>query len=59
VLWRVYRPGLNTMDHASERAQKAILEDVLINNATSIPALYSSVDHLLASPVSGDEPLVA
>ena len=58
VLWRVYRPGLNTMDHASERAQRAILEDVLINNATSIPALYSSVDHLLTLPATAEEPLV-
>jgi hypothetical protein len=53
VLWRVYRPGLNTMDHASERLQKTIEEDCLITNATTIPALFSSVD-LLVSPAGAN-----
>lgn len=47
VLWRVYRPGLNTGDHASERMQRQIEEDVLITNATTIPALISSVEFVL------------
>lgn len=44
VIWRVYRPGLVTMDHASERQQKNIAEDVLLNNATSLEDLERSVD---------------
>ncbi len=50
TLWRVVRPGLNTMDHASERAQRQIEEDVLLLNATTIPALFASVDHLALAP---------
>jgi len=53
TLWRIYRPGLNTMDHASERLQQQIAEDVLINNATSLPALFNSVDSLVARHGSG------
>lgn len=49
TLWRIYRPGLNTHDHASERAQRTITEDVLITNATTISALIQSVDHLMPS----------
>ena len=49
TLWRVYRPGLNSMDHASERLQRDIVEDMLINNATSIPAMLASVDLLARS----------
>ncbi len=52
ALWRVYRPGLNTGEHVSERLQRAIEEDVLITNATTIPALLSSVDLLM----KGGEP---
>lgn len=44
VIWRVYRPGLVTMDHASERSQKAIDEDLLLNNATTLDDLEKSVD---------------
>lgn len=47
TLWRVYRPGLVTMDHASERSQKSIQEDHLLNNATSIPDLIKSIDLLM------------
>lgn len=47
TLWRVYRPGLATMDHASERAQASIVEDVLITNATSVEDLVRSVDSLM------------
>lgn len=43
-LWRVYRPGLATSSHASERAQAQISEDILINNATSIAEMIRSVD---------------
>lgn len=46
-LWRVYRPGLATSSHASERAQAQIAEDVLINNATSIAEMIRSVDAVL------------
>jgi hypothetical protein len=46
VIWRVYRPGLATMDHGSERAQNKITEDALINNATSIADMIKSVDLL-------------
>lgn len=44
VIWRVYRPGLVTMDHASERSQKHIEEDLLLNNATTLADLEKSVD---------------
>jgi hypothetical protein len=44
IIWRVYRPGLVTMDHASERSQKAISEDLLLNNATTLADLEASVD---------------
>lgn len=47
TLWRVYRPGLVSMDHASERSQRDIAEDVLLNNATTIPDLIRSVDVLV------------
>lgn len=47
AIWRVYRPGLQTMEHASERAQKAIVEDELINNATTIADMIKSVDYLV------------
>ncbi|CAB4130466.1 hypothetical protein UFOVP119_90 [uncultured Caudovirales phage] len=50
TLWRVYRPGLNTQDHISERAQAAIEEDAFITNATTIPALLASVDSLVRVP---------
>lgn len=54
VIWRVYRPGLVTMDHASERSQRYIEEDVLLNNATTLHDLELSVDRaieaLLAVP---------
>jgi hypothetical protein len=46
VIWRVYRPGLATMEHGSERAQNKITEDALINNATSIADMLKSVDLL-------------
>lgn len=46
-LWRVYRPGLNTQDHISERANRDITEDVFITNATSIDLLLKSVDVLM------------
>jgi hypothetical protein len=46
VIWRVYRPGLATMEHGSERAQNKITEDALINNATSIADMIKSVDFL-------------
>lgn len=49
VIWRVYRPGLVTMDHASERSQKNIDEDLLLNNATSLPDLEKSVDLALSN----------
>lgn len=49
VLWRVYRPGLSTSSHASERAQAQIAEDVLINNATSIAEMIRSVDAVLGN----------
>lgn len=51
LLWRVYRPGLVTMDHASERSQRDIVEDALLNNATTIADLLRSVD-LLAGPLA-------
>jgi hypothetical protein len=47
TMWRVYRPGLSTGDHASERMQRHIEEDELITNATTIPALFASVDYLI------------
>ncbi len=47
-LWRVYRPGLMTSSHASERAQAQITEDILINNATSIAEMFRSVDAVVA-----------
>lgn len=49
TIWRVYRPGLVTMDHASERSQKSITEDLLLNNATSLTDLEKSVDAAVAS----------
>ena len=49
VIWRVYRPGLVTMDHASERSQKHIEEDLLLNNATTLDDLEKSVDVAVAS----------
>ncbi len=48
-VWRIVRPGLATMDHASERMQRSITEDTLINNATSIPDMIRSVELTLAS----------
>lgn len=48
VIWRVYRPGLVTMDHASERSQKGIDEDLLLNNATTLADLERSVDTAVA-----------
>lgn len=50
TLWRVYRPGLNTMDHASERSQRDLVEDALLNNATTIGDLLRSVE-VLAEPL--------
>jgi hypothetical protein len=47
-LWRVYRPGLTTASHASERAQAQIAEDILINNATSIGEMIRSVDAVVS-----------
>lgn len=47
VIWRVYRPGLVTGAHWSERAQAEITEDTLISNATTITALLASVEHLI------------
>jgi len=49
TLWRVYRPGLTVSQHASERQQAQIAEDVLINNATTIADMLRSVDVTLAS----------
>jgi dephospho-CoA kinase len=46
-LWRVVRPGLALGSHISERAQTAIEEDVLINNALDIASLLRSVDALV------------
>lgn len=57
VIWRVYRPGLQTMDHGSEKAQTRIVEDELINNATSIPDMIKSVDYL-AQRLLEDKPAV-
>lgn len=54
-LWRVYRPGLATSSHASERAQAQIGEDVLINNATSISEMIRSVDAVVAQ-LKGEKP---
>lgn len=48
VLWRVYRPGLNSMDHASERLQRTIAEDALLTNATTVADMCLSVDALMA-----------
>lgn len=48
AIWRVYRPGLVTMDHASERSQKHIDEDLLLNNATTLADLEKSVDAAVA-----------
>lgn len=48
VIWRIYRPGLVTMDHASERSQRDIEDDLLLNNATSLTDLEKSVDLALA-----------
>lgn len=50
TLWRVYRPGVGMMVHPSETALGEIEVDALINNATSIPALLNSVDHLVKGP---------
>ena len=50
TLWRVYRPGLVTHDHASERHQQSIVEDFLLNNATSIADLMRSVELLIHTP---------
>lgn len=47
-IWRVVRPGLVTMDHPSERAQRSIQEDFLINNATTIGEMIKSVDAVVA-----------
>ncbi len=49
VIWRVYRPGLVTMDHASERSQRNIEEDLLLNNATTLADLERSVDLALST----------
>lgn len=53
VIWRVYRPGLVTMDHASERSQKHIEDDLLLNNATTLADLEKSVDLALRSYLYG------
>jgi hypothetical protein len=55
VLWRVYRPGLTTMDHISERLQAEIQDDVLLNNATTLDDLDISVDAALASLLEGQQ----
>lgn len=47
-IWRVVRPGLTTMDHPSERAQKQIAENTLINNATTIAEMIRSVDAVVS-----------
>lgn len=47
TIWRVWRPGVHAMSHASEIAQAEISEDHLISNSTSISALLSSVEHLI------------
>lgn len=46
-IWKVYRPGLNSSDQATENAQRGIEEDRLLANATSIPDLIRSVDALV------------
>jgi hypothetical protein len=46
-IWRIVRPGLSSMDHPSERAQRNIQEDFLINNATTISEMIRSVDALV------------
>ena len=50
IIWRVYRPGLSAGPHMSERAQMEIEEDRLISNATTVDALWASIDHLVEEP---------
>lgn len=47
VVWRIFRPGIGTLENFSERAGTKIAENELLANATTIPALLRSVDTLM------------
>lgn len=47
VLWRVFRPDVGMMLHPSETSSGEIEVDATINNVTTIPALFRSVDLLM------------
>lgn len=46
-VWRVFRPGIGTIEHFSEQVGTKIAENELLANATTIPALLRSVDTLM------------
>lgn len=44
IIWRVNRPGVPVLDHASERASREIAVDQVVQNISTINALMQAVD---------------
>lgn len=53
VIWRVVRPGVPVLDHASERAIREISVDGTIQNTSTISALFQTVDAAVAGLLNG------